>query len=915
MQAKALKKRLCSIRSSTKHNNTIEIIKTKSKSKRRSKPSGPTTSSQDAMSADAAVAPPSSKGSSPELLPDDSMGVGRLISCNRLMSIDQPHGRGEEFVACDPEEEVLSGFEVGCEDDFEPDEQPSHQADEQGDVGMPWEGRRYDEGAPCLGEDELNALDRRMEQKELNRLLDMGVLRNMGEEERAGKFKLQCRYVMDWRYRSGWVRRARLVAKEYRFLEPTLSDLYSPTSTSCSHKLLACMLVSCENLELLAVDITDAYLQVKQRRPTFIQTLLGDMELLYTLPGQRSGSRDWYDYLCDALSPSSLQPFPGNPSLFAKPQELALNSHVDDLQILGVKSKPGELADALKSRGLKLKVDGPVTLEGGVSHFLKRKFEQDLKGVKVTQDIKYSEHLISLLSLSKAHGKHTPMPQTIVPAGAGKVLDAAMHGLYRRCIGILLYLSAERPDLQYGVKVLSSRCSQPTMSDMGLLKHLVRYLKLYPVVPIYLEKCSPGRTLFQKWAHQDSMEQCDFKTFPSGAEHVVEVVTDADWGSKAFTESRSVSAYCVFINGNLCHTGTKVQKVIALSSAESELMGTLLGVSEAIFVTNMVKFMCGPMARVRLVHYVDNSATRAIVQKDGLGRTRHIELGWLWIQKAHRKGVFITKSIPTKDCPADLQTKPHNRGRMVFLLSLMGMSSDEDGELACSVKQVKKMQVSSTASRISRVLQTLALLLETQRVEGCSPTTPLVPMCTCVLNAIAMAVLMMMVMMGFLMSMIYTCGHLKSKMSWAERRMVMMVCASMHAFEAEASEKPQKTTTTITITVETTPVEGTSATTRSYASGTSSSSTRAVDAWTLIGESEHVCAPRPMPNHQQPISPTLGYRNEQIMVKRRKFHRKTCGMVRHAMSTAPGTVKELSIAQATNIGLGPCKQCGPEKGN
>ena len=105
---------------------------------------------------------------------------------------------------------------------------------------------------------------------------------------------------------------------------------------------------------------------------------------------------------------------------------------------------------------------------------------------------------------------------------------------------------------------------------------------------------------------------------------------------------------CIFVNGNICHAGNKVQKVISLSSAESELMASLLGMTEATFLAEMIRFICGPNSRVKLVHYVDNSAARAIIQKQGLQRTRHVSLAWLWIQKGHHDGVFITKPIATK---------------------------------------------------------------------------------------------------------------------------------------------------------------------------------------------------------------------------------------------------------------------------
>ncbi|CAE7237776.1 unnamed protein product [Symbiodinium sp. CCMP2592] len=633
----------------------------------------------------------------------------------RVLDPQQPHGHEEDAVDCDPDEELGN---MPIEDEYlcEPTEDLSEQSasDSRGDEGMPWSGRAYDLGPPELSPEELGELDEQMQKKEIDRLLGMGVLKAMMPEEREGKVKLQCKYVLDWRFRNGWVRRARLVAKEYRFLEPTLADLYSPASVACSHKLLGCLFVSGQQLELVSIDVTDAYLQVEQRRPTYIQTPIGDLELLYTLLGQRTGSRDWYDHLAGTLTEGGMDTFKGNPAVFAIPQEVALNSHVDDMQILGVKGAPMALANRLKDKGLKVKIDGPVDVNGGTSHFLKRKFESIEKGLVITQDVKYAERLVGLLELEKANVKRTPMPQQVPEPGVGERLNAEMHALYRKCIGLLLYMSSERPDLQYGVKVLSSRCSDPTQTDFNLLRHLVKYVKLHPVVPVKMDRCNPGRTVFQKWEGRDcEPEDWDPKKYPFGLDHVVEVVTDADWGSKTFPERRSISAYVILINGNVCHCGNKVQKTISLSSAESELMASLLGVTEAMFVAEMVRFICGPNSRVKLVHYVDNSAARSIIQKQGLQRTRHVSLAWLWIQRSHHDGVFVTKPISTKDAPADLRTKSHGRNRLKYLMSLIGMSLDEDDDAGhVRVQRVRARATTVQGSSIAAVMRALAVILE-----------------------------------------------------------------------------------------------------------------------------------------------------------------------------------------------------------
>ena len=325
------------------------------------------------------------------------------------------------------------------------------------------------------------------------------------------------------------------------------------------------------------------------------------------------------------------------------------------------------------------------------------------------KDTKYAERLQSILGLEKAYGKQNPCPTKVPPPGEGERLEGDDLHIYKRCTGILMYMCAERPDLQYVVKVLSSRSSAPTVSDLGLVRHVVKYLKLHPVIPILLEKTVPGKTLKQKWDGVDPDEPAD-PSMPFGASHVVEVVTDADRGSQAFAERRSISSYCIFVNGNLCHAGNRVQKVISLSSAESELVATLLGLSEGIFIKHMLQFLVGPQAEVKLVHMVDNAATRSILQRQGLGRTRHISLGFLWAQKALNEGVFETRAIATKDCPADLQTKSHSRSRMAHLMNLMGVGG--------RVVMANRVNATPLGMGAGQVLRALALLLEGGGVVG-----------------------------------------------------------------------------------------------------------------------------------------------------------------------------------------------------
>ena len=104
---------------------------------------------------------------------------------------------------------------------------------------------------------------------------------------------------------------------------------------------------------------------------------------------------------------------------------------------------------------------------------------------------------------------------------------------------------------------------------------------------------------------------------------------------------------------------------------------------------------------------MDNTATRSILQRQGLGRTRHISLGFLWAQKSLADGVFESKPISTKNCPADLQTKAHSRNRMWYLMELMGMKV-----MSGSVSVNRVSNTTATNTGAAQILRALAVLLE-----------------------------------------------------------------------------------------------------------------------------------------------------------------------------------------------------------
>ena len=99
---------------------------------------------------------------------------------------------------------------------------------------------------------------------------------------------------------------------------------------------------------------------------------------------------------------------------------------------------------------------------------------------------------------------------------------------------------------------------------------------------------------------------------------------------------------------------SKTQGTIAQSSAESELIAVVKAACEAIGSVALADDL-GIKLRVRL--HIDAAAALGILERQGVGRVRHLDIGVLWLQEQQlRRIVELAKVLGTKN-PADFFTK------------------------------------------------------------------------------------------------------------------------------------------------------------------------------------------------------------------------------------------------------------------
>ena len=91
-----------------------------------------------------------------------------------------------------------------------------------------------------------------------------------------------------------------------------------------------------------------------------------------------------------------------------------------------------------------------------------------------------------------------------------------------------------------------------------------------------------------------------------------------------------------------------------MSSGESELYSLTKGVAQALGLMALAPDF-GIQLEARA--HTDASATLGIINRKGLGRLRHMNVQYLWLQEKVKKGELRVSKIVGYSNPADLMTK------------------------------------------------------------------------------------------------------------------------------------------------------------------------------------------------------------------------------------------------------------------
>jgi hypothetical protein len=149
----------------------------------------------------------------------------------------------------------------------------------------------------------------------------------------------------------------------------------------------------------------------------------------------------------------------------------------------------------------------------------------------------------------------------------------------------------------------------------------------------------------------------------------LKVFVDSDWAGCKKTR-KSTTGFCVFLDNVLLTSASKTQSVIAQSSGEAKFYAIYQGAVEALFVQ---RTLAEVGITVPITIYSDSSAGRAIAQRQGVGRVKHLAVKALYVQDLVQAKAINIMRVKSEENPADLMTKPVSASTLARLLGVVNV--------------------------------------------------------------------------------------------------------------------------------------------------------------------------------------------------------------------------------------------------
>ena len=534
-----------------------------------------------------------------------------------------------------------------------------------------------------MPQSEMEAIDELAIDVELQRLTGMNVLAEVSQSAQIPEEcrELSTKFVLTWRAKridgvNYWMRRARFVGREFQWMACERDGgLFAPASSNLVRRILPSIMMHRKDYKMMVLDFQDAFLTVNQEKPTIVHAYVRgkrvSYRLLKCLPGQRDAAAMWHSDVSSYLKEvCSLRQCAENPVLFCSTNPDAVSTdvfavgllHVDDLMLVGLQSELDRIEQCIEKH---YKINKDRLEEGGEIWFLKRSYRLINDVLHIQPHQKHIDKLEELIPRT-GFGKSRKAPMSTGPSqleAMPEPLEPTKAATYRTCVGILLYIANHYAEAQFAIRLLATQMSKPTRGAFAVLQHVVQYLSSVKHDTLAFERIVQHGGFVVKNTTSD--------------EPILEIMTDADWSGDSITR-KSVSGVVALLDGHFLFSGSRTQRVVSLSSAESELYAMVSGLCDAMHLKHVIMFCLG-LDKLTIHHLGDSSAARGILQRQGTGgRVKHIEGRLLWSQQKIQEKIVVLNVVQTRWNLSDMATKALSAGRIKMLKGLLGYRNEDN---------------------------------------------------------------------------------------------------------------------------------------------------------------------------------------------------------------------------------------------
>lgn len=170
--------------------------------------------------------------------------------------------------------------------------------------------------------------------------------------------------------------------------------------------------------------------------------------------------------------------------------------------------------------------------------------------------------------------------------------------LFKQVVGSLMYLTATRPDLMYGVSLISGFMSCPTESHWLAAKRILRYLKGTTKLGIFYKK--------------------------GGCTDLV-AYTDNDFAGD-LDDRRSTSGFVFLLGYAAVSWSSKKQPVVTLSTTEAEYIAAAFCACQCIWLRRVLEKLGHKEEKSTLIQCDNNSTIKLSKNPVFHGRNKHIDI-------------------------------------------------------------------------------------------------------------------------------------------------------------------------------------------------------------------------------------------------------------------------------------------------